>query len=99
MARLISSLNSLGSKTSASAPNDSTHRMTSHQPDVTDIEKLPSRYATFLDSLPHFYRDEQYFFVHAGLDMTKDDPLNETESGQMLWGDASGIKTEKNLHG
>jgi serine/threonine protein phosphatase 1 len=66
---------------------------------VNAIDKLSSRYTTFLDSLPYCYRDEQYFFVHAGLDMTKDDPVNETESDQMLWGEASGLKAKNNLQG
>lgn len=66
---------------------------------ISAIDQLPTRYATFLDSLPYCYRDEQYFFVHAGLDMTKDDPVNETEPIQMLWGEASRINNGRELGG
>ncbi len=64
---------------------------------VGDMVEVQAIYVTLLDSLPYFYRDENYFLVHAGLDMTKDDPLTETEPAQMLWGDASLLDTGKEL--
>ena len=56
---------------------------------VQTPSELPDHYVNFLASLPFCYKDEDYLLVHAGLDMTKDDPLTETEPAQMLWGDAS----------
>lgn len=66
---------------------------------ISTIDKLPTRYATFLDSLPYCYRDEQYFFVHAGLNLNKNDPVAESKPIQMLWGEGKGIETAKKRYG
>lgn len=49
---------------------------------------LPERYLNFLQSLPLSCRDGAYLLAHAGLDMTRNDPVSETRPEQMLWGDA-----------
>lgn len=62
-------------------------------------DELPDRYLIFLASLPLFYKEHDYLLVHAGLDMTKDDPLTETERVQMLWGEASYLRKSTDLKG
>lgn len=66
---------------------------------VTQVGELPDCYRNFLSSLPLSYRDQNFLLVHAGLDMTKDDPLTETEPVQMLWGDTSHLKQPCDLRG
>lgn len=61
--------------------------------------EIPDRYVQFLESLPLCCREQSYLLVHAGLDMTRDDPLTETEPVQMLWGDSSYLNTQSDLEG
>lgn len=52
---------------------------------VTSPEELPARYLTFLERTPCVYYDEDFIFVHAGLDMTTEDPLAESSTISMMW--------------
>ena len=67
--------------------------------DIRAADQLPSRYLNFLEALPLSYRDGKHLLVHAGLDMTKDDPLTETNPEQMLWGDAAYLDSGRDLNG
>lgn len=58
---------------------------------VESASSLKTRYITLLDALPYYREDGNFFFVHAGLDMTKDAPLTQTTPTQMLWGEAAFI--------
>jgi len=53
---------------------------------VTSPEELPPRYLTLLDHMPYIWSDENFVFVHAGLDMAADDPLTESTPLEMVWG-------------
>lgn len=56
---------------------------------VDSVSKLNSRYITLLDALPYCREDGRFYLVHAGLDMTKNEPLTQTPALQMLWGDVA----------
>ncbi|MDD2541181.1 MAG: metallophosphoesterase family protein [Desulfuromonadaceae bacterium] len=52
---------------------------------ATSLDELPDVYYTFLDQMPYIRADENFVFVHAGLDMTVDDPLTESTPNAMVW--------------
>ena len=52
---------------------------------VISPEELPARYLTFLHQLPYTWSDENFVFVHAGLDMMVEDPLTQSTPLKMLW--------------
>jgi serine/threonine protein phosphatase 1 len=56
---------------------------------VASVSELKTRYITLLDSLPYCREDGKYIFVHAGLDLSKEDPLTQTSPKQLLWGDTT----------
>jgi len=60
---------------------------------VESVSDLKTRYITLLEALPYCREDGTFFFVHAGLNMTTDDPLTQTSPAQMLWGDAAFINS------
>jgi len=43
------------------------------------------RYVTLIESMPLVRFDDHFVFVHAGLDMSKTDPINQTSREFMLW--------------
>jgi serine/threonine protein phosphatase 1 len=62
---------------------------------ITAPEMIPSKYLTLLDSIPLIQVDDDFVFVHAGLDMTADDPINQTSAIGMLWGEVSTASSKK----
>lgn len=52
---------------------------------VDSPEAIPRRYLDYIASLPYILTTEDYVFVHAGLDFTTDNPLQDTPSQFMLW--------------
>lgn len=56
---------------------------------VAAPEAIPPSYLTLLGQMPYLYTDEQFVFVHAGLDMMADDPLTGSSLVTMMWGSAS----------
>lgn len=54
---------------------------------VKSVSDLDNRYFTLLEALPFCRADGNFYFVHAGLDMTQGEPLTHTPEVQMLWGD------------
>ncbi|MEM7660055.1 MAG: metallophosphoesterase, partial [Bacteroidota bacterium] len=48
-----------------------------------DIQVIPDRYWTFMESLPYYREIEGFFLVHAGLNFEADDPLKDVHS--MSW--------------
>lgn len=55
---------------------------------VTTPVSVPSRYLTLVGQMPYLRVDNDFVFVHAGLDMTVDDPLTESSPVTMMWGGA-----------
>lgn len=62
---------------------------------VSAVGKLSSHYLTLLDAFPYMVMDDRHVFVHAGLDTTKDDPVNETSKARMLWEASADIDIRK----
>lgn len=62
---------------------------------VTSPEELPSSYLTLLDQMPYIWSDENFVFVHAGLDMAADDPLTESTPLEMVWGGGNTFGSNK----
>lgn len=58
---------------------------------VASPAELPDRYKEFLLGLPYLLEDGHFIFVHAGLDMNKENPITETAPETMLWGDGGFI--------
>ncbi len=56
---------------------------------ATSLDELPDVYLTLLDQMPYIQSDENFVFVHAGLDMTVADPLAESTPFAMVWGESS----------
>lgn len=50
---------------------------------TSDIEKIPEKYIDFLKSLDTYYILDDFIFVHAGIDMTLQDPFSDEKS--LLW--------------
>ncbi|MGE3548766.1 MAG: metallophosphoesterase family protein [Geobacter sp.] len=48
-------------------------------------EDLPVRYRKFLAGLPYYLEEEDFIFVHAGLNLGLDDPVRDTPAEQMVW--------------
>lgn len=46
---------------------------------------LPFCYVTLIESMPYIRFDDQFIFVHAGLDMNKSNPITESSSITMTW--------------
>lgn len=54
---------------------------------ISTVEEMPERYLNFLQSLPYSYHDGDFCLVHAGLDLTVDEPLSQSSPLAMMWGD------------
>lgn len=52
---------------------------------VDNILDVPARYTTFLNELPFSRCDDQFVFVHAGLDMSRKDPIHQSGYEYTLW--------------
>ncbi len=50
---------------------------------TSDITRIPDKYISFIRSFNTYMIIDKYILVHAGLDMTKDDPLDDEFS--LLW--------------
>ena len=48
-----------------------------------EIKDVTSKYVDFIESLFRFHEDENFIYVHAGLDMRAGDPYSQKEA--MLW--------------
>lgn len=46
---------------------------------------IPDVYSSLLDSLPTVYVEDDFVLVHAGLDMSKSDPINQTSDFDKVW--------------
>ncbi len=46
---------------------------------------VPFRYITLIESMPYIRYDNQFVFVHAGLDFKTSDPLTNSSIETMLW--------------
>ena len=52
---------------------------------VDDLKDIPGNYINLLESMPYMFIEDDYIFVHAGLDMQTVDPLRDTDPLYMLW--------------
>jgi serine/threonine protein phosphatase 1 len=57
---------------------------------VGHIQDVPERYTAFLKELPFSRCDDQFAFVHAGLDMSKRDPIHQSACEYTLWSRTTG---------
>jgi len=62
---------------------------------ISSAEEMPERYLNFLQSLPYTYVDGEYCLVHAGLDMSADDPITQSSPFAMIWEDNSPFGKDK----
>jgi hypothetical protein len=53
---------------------------------VFSVHSIPARYLAFFELLPLVQVDDDFVFVHGGLDMDRDDPVTESSPETMLWG-------------
>lgn len=58
---------------------------------ITSARDMPRDYLYFLRGLPFLLEDGQFIFVHANLDMSKDDPITQSSTECMLWGNGGFI--------
>jgi serine/threonine protein phosphatase 1 len=56
---------------------------------------VPDIYRTFFESLPTIYVEEDYILVHAGLDMSKADPIGQTSHYDMIWIEPESVDADK----
>lgn len=50
---------------------------------TSSIEKIPTKYIDFIKSFKLYHELENFIFVHAGIDMKKEHPFEDTKS--LLW--------------
>jgi serine/threonine protein phosphatase 1 len=50
---------------------------------VKDVNDVPNEYIHFLTFLPYYHETNDFIFAHAGLNMSKPDPLRDKES--LIW--------------
>jgi serine/threonine protein phosphatase 1 len=53
---------------------------------VTHPSDIPNQYLEYLYSLPFMHLEDDYVFVHAGLNFSKSDPIAESSHTDILWG-------------
>jgi len=53
---------------------------------IKNPEELPTRYLFLLEQLPYLRLDDDFVFVHAGLDMMVSNPLTDSSPLTMVWG-------------
>jgi len=65
---------------------------------ITSPRDMPTYYKYLLKSLPLVLEDGRFIFVHAALDMSKDDPITQTSTEYMLWG-SGGFVSDNEIPG
>ena len=53
---------------------------------IASAKQIPARYLTLLDQMPYLRYDENFVFVHAGVDLSVNDPLTKSTPLAMVWG-------------
>lgn len=51
--------------------------------EVKDLSEIPVQYLQWMDELPYYLETEGYFLVHAGVDFSFENPLDNTSD--MMW--------------
>lgn len=69
---------------------------------VSDVMQIPEKYIAWLSKLEHFYEEDDFVIVHAGLNFKRRNPLEDTHA--MLWAKAfepapEKIKNKVVIHG
>jgi serine/threonine protein phosphatase 1 len=62
---------------------------------ASEPNTFPSQYIKLLESMPYIYVETDYVFVHAGLNMNADDPINDSDIIEMLWSRGDLIDSRK----
>jgi len=62
---------------------------------ITNPEELPACYLTLLEQMPYLRLEDDFVFVHAGLDMTVRNPLAESSPLTMAWGAVGQVDTAR----
>lgn len=50
---------------------------------TSDLEKVPAKYIDFINSLPYYYNQDKFIFVHAAVNMKIEDPYSDVRT--LLW--------------
>lgn len=58
---------------------------------VGAVQAIPRKYVDLLAAMPCVELDDDFVFVHAGLNMDLPDPIAGTSSNCMLWGDSQRV--------
>lgn len=56
---------------------------------------VPFCYVTLIENMPYIRHDDKFVFVHAGLDMETDDPINDSHHETMIWGQSTDCTSTK----
>ena len=62
---------------------------------VTNPEEIPVRYLNLLEQMPYLRVDNDFVFVHSGLNLATDDPLHESTPQEMTWGETGTVDTAR----
>jgi serine/threonine protein phosphatase 1 len=66
---------------------------------VLSPDDIPDRYLAFLEGIPYTWSDEGFIFVHAGLEMTSNDPELDSSPLTMMWARETTPFGSDRLHG
>ncbi len=61
---------------------------------IADVNEIPQRYIDFAKGLKHYIESDNFIFVHAGLNLSLEDPFSDRES--LTW--IRGWENHKNLN-
>jgi serine/threonine protein phosphatase 1 len=64
---------------------------------TSDIERIPEKYIRFFKELPNYLEFENHLFVHAGINMLTENPLEDVKS--LLWLRNGKLQYDKNWLG
>jgi serine/threonine protein phosphatase 1 len=69
---------------------------------VKKVREIPEKYVSWLENLKYFYEEDNYIIVHAGLNLHRSDPFEDTHA--MLWSgsfrpDPAKINNKVIIHG
>jgi len=68
-------------------------RKTMKSLNIKNPENIEKRYIDLIGTMPYFYKNDDYIFVHGGLNFKLDDPFSDTEF--MLWARPGEIDLQK----
>ena len=63
--------------------------------DVSFACDIPEQYSNLIESMPLIHVEDDYVFVHAGLDMSEDDPVSQSSRYKMMWVETEIVDIDK----